>query len=172
VPLRRIWCCRFLLKRCFITYVWNARWPLQDIRLLQSLYARASRPFPAPPHLCCPQYCNTIARRLRNIRSPPPPPPLSYAIHHTQLVVAISSKGQCGMRGAKNRLRYSIFNLFGLSKRNRAHTQTHDQNNIKRPHEGTPPSLNKDRRWRDDGAYYLPCPGGWPRRSQRGRIDR
>jgi len=80
-----------------------------------------------------------------------------------------------------------------VSKRNRSHTQTHDQNNTtndhtkdhpprlktteggeqhhKRPHEGPPPSLKNDRRWRGVGAYHLPHPGWWPRRSQRGRVN-
>jgi len=45
-----------------------------------------------PFHLHCPDYCNTIARLMRNIQ--PPPDPLVYAVHHTTLVVAISCKGQ------------------------------------------------------------------------------
>jgi len=54
-----------------------------------------------------------------------------------------------------------------VSKRNRSHTQTHDQNNTTNdPVKDHPPSLNNNRRWRGDGAYHLPRPGGWPRRSK------
>ena len=67
-------------------------WPLQDIRLPQSVCARANHPFLTPPHLHCPHYCNIIARRLRNIR--PPPTTFLYAIHNTKLVLAMSCKDQ------------------------------------------------------------------------------
>jgi len=59
----------------WLSYMGNTQseettWPLQDIRLLQSFNARANHPLLAPPHLHCPHYCNAIARRLRNTRSP------------------------------------------------------------------------------------------------------
>jgi len=34
------------------------------------------------------------------------------------------------------------------------HTNTPQEHHQKRPHEGTPPSLHNDRRWRDDAAYH------------------
>jgi len=53
-----------------------------------------------------------------------------------------------------------------------SHTNTRHEQHHKRPHEEPPPSLNNDRRWRSDGAYTLPHPGGWPRPSRRGRWGR
>jgi len=47
------------------------------------------------------------------------------------------------------------------------YTETHDTNHHKRPYEEPPRSLNNDRRWRGDGAYHLPHPGGWPRLKKR-----
>ena len=66
-------------------------WPLHAILLLQSFCAASGSSLSCPFPCACPHYCNTIARRLRNIR---PPTPLVYAIHHTKLVLAISCKGQ------------------------------------------------------------------------------
>jgi len=43
------------------------------------------------------------------------------------------------------------------------HTNTRHEQHHKRPHEEPHPSLNSDRRWRGDGAFHLPHPGGWPR---------
>ena len=45
-----------------------------------------------PAHLHYPHYCETIARRLRTISTPPALP--LYAIHHTLLVMTISSECQ------------------------------------------------------------------------------
>ena len=56
-------------------------WPLQDIRLQQSVCARANHPFLAPPHLHCPHDCYTIARLLRNIRSPPNHPFVCHTLY-------------------------------------------------------------------------------------------
>jgi len=50
-----------------------------------------------PPYLQRIAYCDTIARRLRNIRPPTDPPPL-YAIRHTLLVMAILCKCQRSAR--------------------------------------------------------------------------
>ena len=53
------------------------------------------------------------------------------------------------------------------------HNKRHDKNNTTNDHtKDHPPALNNDRRWSGDGAYHLPHPGGWPRRSQRGRKGR
>ena len=41
------------------------------------------------------------------------------------------------------------------------YTNTRHEQYHKRPHEGTPPSLNNGQRWREDGAYQ----GRWPRRN-------
>jgi len=53
-------------------------------------------------------------------------------------------------------------------RRETGHTHTHarQEQHPKRPREEPPPSLN-DRRWRGEGAYHLPHPGGWPRRTAR-----
>jgi len=68
-------------------------------------------------------------------------------------------------------------------KRNRSHTQPHNKNNTthhmtrqeqhhKRPHEEPPtPALNNDRRWRGDGAYHLPHPGGWKNQTLPGSFS-
>jgi len=84
----------------------DAVWLVQDIRLLQSFCARANHPCLARSHLHCPNYCKIIARLLRNID--PPPTPLVYAIHHTQLVLAISCKGQDAMRAYLARLHVGL----------------------------------------------------------------
>jgi len=52
----------------------SERWPLQDSVSLRSFRARVNHPFKPPSHLHCPDYCNAIARPLRNIRRPPDPP--------------------------------------------------------------------------------------------------
>ena len=57
-------------------------WPLQDIRLLQSYCVRANHPCLAPPRLHCSHYYNTIARPLRNIRSPHNPPFVCHILQH------------------------------------------------------------------------------------------
>jgi len=46
-------------------------------------------------------------------------------------------------------------------------THTHDKNKTPNPQTNSSHNtLNKARRWRDDGACHLPRPGGWPRRSE------
>jgi len=52
------------------THAHQLLWPLQEIRLLQSFYARVNHLFLAPPHLHCPLWCKTIARLLGSIRPP------------------------------------------------------------------------------------------------------
>ena len=58
------------------------RWPLQDIVLLQSFYARINHSSIAPSQLHCPHNCNAIARLLRNIRRLPEPPFACHARYH------------------------------------------------------------------------------------------
>jgi len=57
-------------------------------------------------------------------------------------------------------------------KSNRSHTQTHDKNNTTNDHTKNHPPLNNDRRWRGNGAYHLPHPGGRAEVSVGGRVDR
>jgi len=59
--------------------------------LLQSFYARANHPFLAPPHLHCPHYCNSMARRLRNTRGRVNRPPLAAAASWSAASRAVSA---------------------------------------------------------------------------------
>ena len=40
-------------------------------------------------------------------------------------------------------------------------THTRQEQHPKPPHEHSPQTLNNARKWRDDGAYHFPRPGGW-----------
>ena len=58
-------------------------WPEQDSLSLVFVCARIKYPFLTPAHLHYPHYCNTITRRLRNIRIPPGP----SVIRHTPYTI-------------------------------------------------------------------------------------
>jgi len=70
-----------------------AGWSLQDIFFLRGCYAQINHLFIPTAHLHCPPWCNTIAQLLDCLRLPIRTP-VSYAMHHTILVMTISCKGQ------------------------------------------------------------------------------
>ena len=52
-------------------------------------------------------------------------------------------------------------------KEKRGHTHKHTTRTTPQMTTRRDTPFNNDRRWRGDGAYHPPHPGGWPRRSQR-----
>jgi len=52
----------------------NISWPKRDIVLLVFVCTRINHPFITSAHSHYPHYCNTIARLLRHIYTPPPRP--------------------------------------------------------------------------------------------------
>ena len=78
------------------------------IRSLTSFCGRINHPFIVPAHAHYPHYCNTITRPLRNRRPFLDP---AFECYTTAQYIAILGVA------------------LSCKKRNRSHTQTHDQNN-------------------------------------------